>query len=104
MKSKQSFVTNSSSTSFLIAKKKVGDPVKITITLEFELNDNNLIEEDMIDYLSERPRCKDLLDKINEVIENGGSVHRLTVDSHSSLLIPFEQFDTEETYFLEDLE
>ena len=67
--------------------------------MEFELNDINLMPEDEIDYLSERARCKDLVDQINEVTENGGSVHRITVDRDSALLLPFEQFNTEKTFF-----
>ena len=104
MKTKQSFVTNSSSTSFIIAKKKAGGSSKITITLEFQVNDKNLMDDDYLSHLSERPRHKDLVEQINAISEIGGSVHIITVDRDSCSLLPLDKFNTEETIFLEEMD
>lgn len=95
MKTKESFVTNSSSSSFIIGRLKASDePCKIRITLEFTLNNNNLLER----Y---RNLDKDLLELIEEVENNGGSIHELRFERDSVCLLPTDQFNTEETKFIE---
>ena len=87
MKTKNDYITNSSSSNFIVANSRPNKEMKIAITLELDLHD--LIEDkaETIDELMEFNQHQfieeDYLEECKKAIENGATVYFLGVSEYS---------------------
>lgn len=86
MKVKSSFITNSSSASFIISTPKgFTNPIKIKLEIQvdlYELNDKSATNKEDLWKLLEYCGYEDMFEELNFEIEQGRDIHILQADSN----------------------